>query len=120
MALDLELMREVRPLVAAQGFGPGAPPIGSLPNGALRTWSSPPAPGGRAWWDRRMKDPFGCDAPPLLASSGTADRAAARRTVASHAVDARELTLLLDMLGLLPETGSEPARQPGWNADLHG
>ncbi|MET9466114.1 hypothetical protein ABZY44_15215 [Streptomyces sp. NPDC006544] len=50
-----------------------------------------------------MKDPFGCDEPALLAHSRTTDRAAARRAVASRAVDPGELALLLDMLGLRPE-----------------
>ncbi|MFE4258925.1 hypothetical protein [Streptomyces sp. NPDC056883] len=57
-----------------------------------------------------MKDPFGCDEPALLAYSGTTDRAAARRFVASRAADASELALLLDMLGLLPETDPHPVR----------
>lgn len=52
----------------------------------------------------RVKDPFGCDEPALLACSGTTDRAAARRFVASRAADERELAMLLDMLGLLPDT----------------
>lgn len=57
----------------------------------------------------RVKDPFGCDEPAFLACSGTTDRAAARRFVASRAADASELALLLDMLGLLPETDPRPA-----------
>ncbi len=55
-----------------------------------------------------MKDPFGCDEPALLACSGTADRAAARRAVAARAADARDLALLLDILGLLPDPGPGP------------
>ncbi|WP_449485776.1 hypothetical protein [Streptomyces avidinii] len=50
-----------------------------------------------------MKDPFGCDEPALLACSGTTDRAAARRAVATRAADPVDLALLLDMLGLRPE-----------------
>ncbi|MGW7026834.1 hypothetical protein ACWGFX_06515 [Streptomyces xanthophaeus] len=49
-----------------------------------------------------MKDPFGCEAPALLAGSGAADRSAARHAVAARAVDAEDLMLLLDMFGLLP------------------
>lgn len=56
----------------------------------------------------QVKDPFGCDEPAFLACSGTTDRAAARRFVASRATDASELALLLDMLGLLPETDPRP------------
>lgn len=57
----------------------------------------------------RVKDPFGCDEPAFLACTGTTDRAAARRFVASRAADASELALLLDMLGLLPEADPRPA-----------
>ncbi|MFD9306261.1 hypothetical protein ACFWCB_27005 [Streptomyces sp. NPDC060048] len=58
-----------------------------------------------------MKDPFGCDELALLASSGTTDRAAARRAVAARATDPRDLALLLDILGLAPE--DDPAHAPG-------
>ncbi|GGY89726.1 hypothetical protein GCM10010343_13750 [Streptomyces avidinii] len=67
-----------------------------------------------------MKDPFGCDAPALLACSGTVDCAAARRAVAAHAVDPTDLALMLDMLGLLPEAGPEPPPPPGREADPLG
>ncbi|MFE2326671.1 hypothetical protein ACFXD5_22540 [Streptomyces sp. NPDC059385] len=67
-----------------------------------------------------MKDPFGCDAPALLECFGTADRAAARRAVAARAVDARDLALLLDILGLLPDAGPVSPRPPEWKADPHG
>lgn len=59
----------------------------------------------------RVKDPFGCDEPAFLACSGTTDRVAARRFIASRAADASELALLLDMLGLLPENDPHPARR---------
>ncbi|MEC4575074.1 hypothetical protein L8C58_28510 [Streptomyces sp. CMAA1738] len=51
----------------------------------------------------RVKDPFGCDDPSLLALGATADRVAARRVVAAHATGPEDLARLLDMLGLLPE-----------------
>ncbi|GAA0300193.1 hypothetical protein GCM10010302_43460 [Streptomyces polychromogenes] len=58
-----------------------------------------------------MKDPFACEEPALLARTGTADRAAARRAVASRAVDGRDLQTLLDMLGLLPADDPPPGRE---------
>ncbi|MCB5169068.1 hypothetical protein LG634_30180 [Streptomyces bambusae] len=59
-----------------------------------------------------MKDPFACDEPALLARSGPADRAAARRTVASRATGSADLQDLLDMLGLWPrdDPPDHPAR----------
>ncbi|MFF4367108.1 hypothetical protein [Streptomyces sp. NPDC001594] len=49
-----------------------------------------------------MKDPFACEEPSLLARTGSADRAAARRAVAARATDSEDLRTLLDMLGLAP------------------
>ncbi|MFH7594543.1 hypothetical protein WDV06_05480 [Streptomyces racemochromogenes] len=55
-----------------------------------------------------MRDPFGCEEPALLARTGTADRAEARRTVASRATSSEDLEILLDMLGL-KEADDPPA-----------
>ncbi|MFF1411278.1 hypothetical protein ACFVX6_16065 [Streptomyces sp. NPDC058289] len=52
----------------------------------------------------------------LAFRSGSADRAAARRAVASRAADPNDLGLLLDMLGLLPE--ADPA-DTGIPAEAH-
>ncbi|MBT2482322.1 hypothetical protein [Streptomyces sp. ISL-94] len=54
-----------------------------------------------------MKDPFGCEEPALLTPCGTGDREAARRVVAARATDPDDLAVLLDMLGLLPQTAAE-------------
>ncbi|MFD7557412.1 hypothetical protein ACFV9E_23095 [Streptomyces sp. NPDC059835] len=55
-----------------------------------------------------MRNPFGCDESALLAFSGVAlDRVVAARAVAAWAVDAGDLVLLLDMLGLLPVASVE-------------
>lgn len=59
----------------------------------------------------RVKDPFGCDDPSLLALGGTADRAAARRAVAAHATDPEDLVLLLDILGLLAAPPPKPVAE---------
>lgn len=72
--------------------------------------------GGIGW----VKDPFGCDAPAPLECSLTADLEAARCTVAARATDARDLSLLLDMLGLLPPEPGPVSRPPGRKADSHG
>ncbi|MFD6892484.1 hypothetical protein [Streptomyces sp. NPDC059957] len=58
-----------------------------------------------------VKDPFGCDEPAFLARAGTVDRAAARRAVASRAVGAADLDVLLDILGLQPE--DDPPEEGG-------
>ncbi|MFJ8013773.1 hypothetical protein [Streptomyces sp. NPDC096339] len=51
-----------------------------------------------------MKDPFGSDESALLAPSAMGAREASRRAVAARAADTAELALLLDILGLMPET----------------
>ncbi|MFF4495347.1 hypothetical protein [Streptomyces sp. NPDC001546] len=56
-----------------------------------------------------MRDPFGCEEPSLLALTGSTDRSAARRAVASRATGAQDLCDLLDMLGLWP-AGDPPPR----------
>lgn len=49
------------------------------------------------------------------------EEAAACRTVAAHATDAADLALLLDALGLLPETPEpEPEVEPGLPPIPHG
>ncbi|MFD0379521.1 hypothetical protein [Streptomyces sp. NPDC127112] len=58
-----------------------------------------------------MKDPFACEEPALLARTGTADRAAARRAVASRATDGEDLRQLLDMLGLRPADDPPAGRE---------
>ncbi|RKT02522.1 hypothetical protein BX286_0430 [Streptomyces sp. 3211.6] len=62
-----------------------------------------------------MKDPFACEEPALLARTGTADRAAARRAVASRATDSEDLRTLLDILGLRP-ADDPPAEHDRWRA----
>lgn len=57
-----------------------------------------------------MKDPFACEEPSLLARTGTADRAAARRAVAARAADSEDLRMLLDILGLCPADDPPPGR----------
>ncbi|MFF5703747.1 hypothetical protein ACFY7H_14745 [Streptomyces sp. NPDC012794] len=58
-----------------------------------------------------MKDPFGCDEPALLARADSMDRAAARRAVASRALDAEDLEALLDMIGLWPKDDPPDVRR---------